>query len=166
MRFSRTTLTILIVVMTASIGLVFVLVVILVPDTHANLGDVDPNFDRVTTGEIDTEQPLRPSFDPANALADAERDGALTVEERGRILYFANSCATCHGIGGGGATVGPDPIDSGNFEDFLEAMREGDDGMPLYAEEVISDAQADEIFAFLEGLHTDSTARVVDQTKE
>ena len=73
MRFSRTTLAILISIVTVSIGLVFVLVVILVPDTHANLGDVDPNFDRVTTGEIDTEQPLRPSFDAANALADAPR---------------------------------------------------------------------------------------------
>ncbi len=112
----------------------------------------------MATGEIDVEQPFRPSFDAAAALADEERIGELDELGRGRILYFANSCATCHGLTGAGATVGPELIDAVNLEDFLDALRKGDEGMPSYDETVISDEQAEAIFAFLESVRTANTA--------
>ncbi len=142
-------------------AIALVLIVFIVatrPDTHANLGKPDPGFNRVPTGEIAEEQPFRPSFDAEAALITAERDGPIAPEERGRILFFANSCATCHGIAAAGATVGPDLIDAVNLEDFLDALREGDEGMPAFAESEITDAEAEAIFAFLESMETGATA--------
>lgn len=155
---SRQVFALLVSVAAGFTGLVLVLALLLGPDTHSNLGAADPGFDRVATGEIDEEQPFRPSFDAGAALIAAERDGPVALEERGRILFFANSCATCHGIAASGATVGPDLIDAANVEDFVDALRGGDEGMPAFAESEITDTEAEAIFAFLESITAGPTA--------
>ncbi len=145
---------------------IVVVMLVLGPDTHSNLGEPDANFNRVATGEIEYEQPFRPSFDAATELAAAERDGALTAEERGRILYFANSCATCHGLTAGGATVGPELVDAVDLGDFLDALRDGEEGMPAFRDAELTDEQAEAIFAFLESLKSEDTARRIDAGQE
>jgi mono/diheme cytochrome c family protein len=164
-RYNLFALGLLAAILTAG-TIVIAVIIALGPDTHSNLGEPDPNFNRVATGEIGQEQPFRPSFDAATELATAAGEGALTAEEHGRILYFANSCATCHGLSAGGATVGPELVDAVSLEDFFDALRDGEEGMPGYSEMEITDAEAEAIFTFLEGLKTGNTANRIDARQE
>lgn len=136
---------------TAVALILIVVIVVIGPNTHANLGEPDPGFDRVPTGEIGVEEhlttPLREDIREQWQIADGEERLA-----RGRELYFYNACSTCHGSTGRGTTIAPALAGEVNAEDFLNTLRRPPQGMPPYYEDHISEEEAQAIFLFLESL--------------
>jgi mono/diheme cytochrome c family protein len=65
---------------------------------------------------------------PANAYALA---GAAT---------YATNCASCHGADARGTSLGPNVLHR-SASDVLEAMREGEEGMPRFPEMTLTDAR-------------------------
>jgi len=84
---------------------------------------------------------------PANNedTAPGPVDAALTAAERGRDLYLP-LCAACHGTDGRGGTS-DENIAREDWHEILEAFREGEDGMPVYASLTAQDAK--DIAAYL-----------------
>ena len=73
---------------------------------------------------------------------------------KGKQLYLAENCFTCHGrVGQGGAYNGPAPALAKTelpFEGFLGQMRNPSNDMPAYAAGVMSDQAAADVYAFLQ----------------
>ena len=68
----------------------------------------------------------------------------------GELLYFQYGCASCHGISGRGAVVGPELIgEVGSLGPFLEDVRDGPKGMPGYVAAVVSDDDLELIHRYL-----------------
>ncbi|MBI4933464.1 MAG: cytochrome c [Actinobacteria bacterium] len=126
-------------------GLGMFYVVLTQPTMHANLA---PNeaFDRVPTayvGEIYPYQGL--GGDPA------DRPDDLT----GEVLYVQAGCVSCHGINANGSMGGEldnDVLD--DTEEFTEAVREGPDDMPAFADNLLTQAEIDRIIEFLHETRT------------
>ena len=115
------------------------------PYTHHNL---EPEgYDRTDVATLGEPPPFEGIHlaDPDYTTGDPLTDG--------RILFFANNCASCHGLTGQGATVGGD-IDASDFNlsEFLQEVRKGPKGMPAFVEETLSDEEAEQLFAFLEAI--------------
>lgn len=115
------------------------------PYTHHNLNP--EGYDRTevaTLGET-------PAFEGIS-LADASYATGDPLAD-GRILFFANNCASCHGLKGQGATVGTD-LDTSDLSlsEFLREVRKGPKGMPAFVEETLSDEEAEQLYAFLEAV--------------
>jgi mono/diheme cytochrome c family protein len=74
----------------------------------------------------------------------------------GKRLYLAVGCFTCHGRAGqGGAMNGPAPILAKTampFDGFKGQLRRPSNDMPAYSEQVMSDKQIADIYAFVESL--------------
>ena len=73
---------------------------------------------------------------------------------KGNRDFQENGCYACHGTvghGGGwqGPKLAPDPIP---YEAFLAQLREPARAMPRYAREVLSDADAADIYAYLRSI--------------
>ncbi len=112
------------------------------PYTHSNL---EPEgYDRTDVATLD-EQPPYEGF----GLADPESARTNDPLQDGRAIFFGTGCASCHGLNGQGAVVGGE-IDLDEFADLLKDVRRGDVGMPAFAEELLSDEELQNIFAFLE----------------
>ena len=84
-------------------------------------------------------------------LTAASAQAADTAGDRGRQLYFAVGCYSCHGGAGQGSTatgprLAPDPVP---FEAFATAVRHPSSVMPPYTEKVLSDQQLRDIIAYL-----------------
>ena len=133
----------------ATLAVVLIVVIVAIgPNTHANLGEPDLGFSRVTTGNIDVVEPFAtPLTQEGQALFEEETADGL---QRGRGLFFANGCATCHGLTGAGGSVGP-AIAAGevDVEEFFDGIRDGDKGMPQFDELHLSDEEAQAILDFL-----------------
>ncbi len=68
----------------------------------------------------------------------------------GEMLYFQYGCASCHGLSGTGAVVGPELLGQvGSLGGFLEDVREGPKEMPGYPANVLSDEDTDLIHRYL-----------------
>ena len=76
--------------------------------------------------------------------------------ENGKRVYLADGCFTCHGrIGEGGNYYGLTPILARTelpFAGFKQQLRDPVRVMPPYAETVLSDKEAADIYAFLQTL--------------
>jgi len=76
--------------------------------------------------------------------------------ENGKHVYLADGCFTCHGrMGEGGNYYGLTPILAKTqlpFEGFTQQLRDPVRVMPPYAETVLSDKEAADIYAFLQTL--------------
>src|SRR5439155_24020208 len=88
--------------------------------------------------------PRRPA--PANAPRGNAEDG--------RLLFAKFGCCECHGREAQGSTatgprLGPNPI---AYNRFLSYIRKPAGEMPRYAAKVVTDAQAADIYAFLQAL--------------
>lgn len=93
-------------------------------------------------------------------------DGALPVIEpgdlrRGRTL-FAENCAQCHGAGGDGDSVGADNVAPSlmaatSFQ-VAEAARAGPGVMPRFGDDVLSDADLNDIVRYVNYLQTHANA--------
>ncbi len=128
------------------VGLAFTLIVVIIarsPYTHGNLRA--EGYDRTDIIYVDEEQPFE-------GLGLADPDAAYTTGD-GRALFFGYSCASCHGLTGQGATVGAD-LDTSDLSPskFLRKVRKGPKGMPAFIEEVLSDEEAERLYAFLDSI--------------
>jgi mono/diheme cytochrome c family protein len=74
----------------------------------------------------------------------------------GKRLYLAVGCFTCHGRSGqGGAMNGPAPILAKTampFDGFKGQLRRPVNEMPAYSEQVMTDKQVADIYAFVQSL--------------
>jgi mono/diheme cytochrome c family protein len=74
----------------------------------------------------------------------------------GKRLYLADGCFLCHGRAGQGGTLnGPAPILAKTqlpFEGFAGQLRQPINDMPAYSEEVVSEQQIADIYAFVQSL--------------
>jgi mono/diheme cytochrome c family protein len=88
----------------------------------------------------------------APALADAPAGDA----GNGKRIFLADGCFECHGrVGQGGAYLGPAPVLARTelpYEAFLQQLRDPSNNMPAYAEPVLADKQAADVFAYLQSL--------------
>ena len=75
---------------------------------------------------------------------------------RGKQLYLADGCFTCHGRSGqGGAYNSPTPILAHTampFDGFKAHLRDPADNMPAYSDAVLSDKDVADIYAFVQSL--------------
>jgi ubiquinol-cytochrome c reductase cytochrome c subunit len=89
------------------------------------------------------------------ALAAAVVPGRTTAAtaEKGRQLYVQHGCWQCHGYEGqGGATgpkLAPDPIP---YEALSGFVRSSNRAMPPYREEILAEADLQEIYGFLQAI--------------
>ncbi|MDE2073606.1 MAG: c-type cytochrome [Alphaproteobacteria bacterium] len=87
----------------------------------------------------------------AFTLTSAARAAPAGSAEKGRQLFLRDGCYACHGTrGAGGAIAGPqlapNPLP---FAAVLMQLRSPAYRMPLYTREVLSDAGAADIYAYL-----------------
>jgi mono/diheme cytochrome c family protein len=84
--------------------------------------------------------PNNPRGDPAN----------------GKKVYLADGCYQCHGrVGQGGLMTGPAPILAQTkmpYAAFTRQLRNPINDMPPYPQNLLSDQQAADIYAFLQGV--------------
>lgn len=128
------------------------------PDTHANVRP--EGYDRTPIGYVG--EPA--TFDDFG-LADP---GLLTTAdpvERGRLLFVRASCVTCHGLANQGGIVGPE-LDVGELtvSDLRQAIQTGPKGMPAFADEMFSDQDLEDLYAFLEALREDAHSASPEST--
>jgi mono/diheme cytochrome c family protein len=91
---------------------------------------------------------------PPSALAqDAPRAPAAQIEH-GRALFLADGCAACHGTVGQGSRVSGPRLAPHTMplQPFLHILRHPANNMPPYVAEVLSDADASDIHAYLDSL--------------
>lgn len=111
------------------------------PYTHVNLDEgMDPTYAR-------TEQTL--VGDPIPYMG-----GELAVPrasdpvELGKQLFVTKGCASCHGLDGRGAIVGPSIIDT-KADKLNSKTLAGPKGMPIYAPNALTDDDLAAIAAYL-----------------
>jgi len=86
---------------------------------------------------------------------------------RGKELFMKDKCYTCHGTrGGGGGIAGPKlapnvlPLEAIKFQ-----LRQPASRMPPYSQEVISDGQIADIYAYLESIPAGKPASQISLLK-
>ena len=113
------------------------------PDTRSNFQESSVGYDR-------TDVALVGEQDRFSGITDV-----LDVEPA--AMYVGAGCANCHGLSGEGGVVGPD-IWGKNLEDALEAIRDGNHGMPPYDETRLSDEQIELLVTYLNELREEEEA--------
>ncbi len=111
------------------------------PFTHVNLDEgFDPNYTR-------TEQTLVGDPIPYEGGGLAVPHASDLVE-RGKQLFVAKGCASCHGLDGRGAIIGLSV--AGTKADKLHSKAlAGPKGMPAYAPDALTDEDLAAIAAYL-----------------
>lgn len=118
------------------IGLTLIAILGRSPNTKANFQDAPQDYDRTELAVIGV---------------DGQFKGlARTLGLTPAAIFFGAGCASCHGLDGRGGVVGPD-IAKKNLEDMLDALREGEHGMPLFPTERLSDEQVEALIEYLRG---------------
>jgi mono/diheme cytochrome c family protein len=94
---------------------------------------------------------LAAAVPPATAQEVAKGDAA-----NGRKVYLADGCYQCHGrVGQGGLMTGPAPILAQTkmpFAAFHRQLRNPINDMPPYPENLLSEKEVADIYAFLQSL--------------
>src|SRR5262245_18185985 len=91
------------------------------------------------------------------ASVNAAQDPASGNAQQGKELYLKYSCYACHGYdghGGAGARIVPLPLTVQRFTAFLRNPRR----MPPYTDNVLTDAQAADLFAYIKSLPASPSA--------
>jgi mono/diheme cytochrome c family protein len=92
----------------------------------------------------------------AAALAAHAQEAPRGDPVRGKQIYLAENCFTCHGrVGQGGAYNTPAPPLAKTampFEGFLGQMRNPSNDMPAYAAQVMSDQAVADVYAYMQSL--------------
>ena len=89
--------------------------------------------------------------------AAGTQEGSAGNAQKGKELYLKYSCYACHGYdghGGAGARIVPLPLTLARFTAFVRSPRR----MPPYTENVLSDAQAADLFAYIKSLPASPSA--------
>lgn len=116
------------------------------PYTHANLV---PSY---SAGYSRTEQSL---VGPPRPFAGTEvAVEALDPVQRGKALFVAKGCASCHFLNGRGGVVGP-PIVGAGVPMLREKVYKGPGGMPAYSPETLSEEDLSFIALYLQALKED-----------
>lgn len=126
-----------------AVGLLLIAVLSRSPDTRSNFQESSLGYDRTdvaVVGEVDAFQGVSDELGTEPAA-----------------MYVGAGCAGCHGLSGEGGVVGPD-IWGKNLEDSLEAIRDGDHGMPPFDEQRLSDEQIEALVAYLNELQEQEEA--------
>lgn len=135
-------------------GLAFGLIVGVVarsPETHANVRP--EGFDRTPIGYVGEEIPYT-----GIGLADPRLALNADPVTRGRLLFLGYGCAACHGLASEGGVVGPNlDLEELDRSDFGPVVRSGPGGMPIFAEEILSDDDLDTIYAFLKAIRQETS---------
>jgi mono/diheme cytochrome c family protein len=91
----------------------------------------------------------------ACAIAQAQ-DAPQGDAVKGKRIYLAVGCFTCHGRSGqGGAYNGPAPILASTalpFDGFKGQIRDPSNDMPAYSDAVLSDKDVADVFAYVKSL--------------
>lgn len=119
------------------IGLTLIVILARSPNTQANFQDAPQGYDRTELAVIGVDDQFE-GLTPTLGLTPA-------------AIFFGVGCASCHGLDGRGGVIGPD-IAKKNLEDMLDALREGEHGMPLFPTERLSDEQVEALIEYLRGL--------------
>jgi mono/diheme cytochrome c family protein len=88
----------------------------------------------------------------ADAQAAKSDSASAAKIENGKKLFTSDGCYECHGRmaqGGTGPRLGPDPIP---FSAFLQYVRHPAGSMPPFTSKVVSDAEFEDIYAFISSL--------------
>jgi len=93
----------------------------------------------------------------AGSLAAAHAQEAPAGDAaKGKRIYLADGCFTCHGRSGqGGAYNGPAPFLAKTqmpFDGFKGQLRAPSNDMPAYSDAVMSDQDIADIYAFVQSL--------------
>ncbi len=93
-------------------------------------------------------------FAPPSVLAQDAIKAAAAQIEHGRTLFLADGCAGCHGTVGQGSRVSGPRLAPHTMplQPFLYILRHPANNMPPYVAEVLSDADASDIHAYLDSL--------------
>jgi mono/diheme cytochrome c family protein len=90
------------------------------------------------------------------ATAAGAQDAPAGDAAKGKRVYLADGCFTCHGRSGqGGAYNGPSPLLAKTqmpFDGFKGQVRAPSNDMPAYSEAVMSDQDIADIYAFVQSL--------------
>jgi mono/diheme cytochrome c family protein len=91
---------------------------------------------------------------PVSAPASAPPPPAAGDAAKGQSLYQADGCFQCHGgVGQGARATGPRLARTQlPFDAFLQQLRHPSNEMPPYETGVVSEAEARDIYAFVQGL--------------
>jgi ubiquinol-cytochrome c reductase cytochrome c subunit len=89
----------------------------------------------------------------AAALALGQASAVAASAEKGKAAFVRHGCWECHGYQGQGGVTGPklapDPIP---FEALSAFVRTTSRNMPPYREEILSDADLADIYAYLQSI--------------
>jgi len=98
-------------------------------------------------------------------VAAQAQEAPLGDAAKGKRLYLANGCFTCHGRSGqGGAYNGPAPVLARTempFEGFVGELRDPANDMPAYSTALLSDQDVADIYAFVQSLPGPRSAKDV-----
>jgi mono/diheme cytochrome c family protein len=87
----------------------------------------------------------------AATAAGALSSGALAGDAaKGKVAYVKNGCYQCHGTvgqGGAGAKLAPKPLPEETFTSFVRTTNRQ---MPPYSEQILSNEDLADIYAYLE----------------
>jgi len=124
-----------------------VAVVNVIRSPHHNLNELG-GYDRTEVATLGEPLP----YDRISLSNAAPITGDSLTDRR--ILFFANDCASCHGLTGQGATVAEDALDTSelSLSEFLRELRKGPKGMPVFIEEALTDEEAEKLYAFLDAI--------------
>jgi mono/diheme cytochrome c family protein len=86
-------------------------------------------------------------------LALGQATASAASAEKGKVAFLKNGCWQCHGESGQGGVTGfklaPDPIP---FETLQTFVRTTNRNMPAYREEILSNDDLADIYAFLQSI--------------
>jgi mono/diheme cytochrome c family protein len=104
-------------------------------------------YDRSPIAFLDAELP----YEGVGLADDSLAETGDPIAD-GEMRYFQYGCASCHGLSGAGAVVGPELLgEVGSLGGFVEDVREGPKEMPGYASSVLSDDDLELIHRYLKG---------------
>ena len=97
---------------------------------------------------------IAPALAAPPALAQDRAGPTAARIEHGRALFLADGCAACHGTVGQGSRVSGPRLAPHTvpLEAFVQVLRHPANNMPPYVAEVLSDADARDIHAYLDSL--------------
>ena len=114
------------------------------PYTHSNLNTAfDPNYTRTQQDVVGTPLPY-----VGNMLAVTPASDPI---ERGKQLFVAKDCASCHGLDGKGGIVGP-AIVGVTAQKLRVKTNVGPKGMPSFAPGALTDQDLADIAAYLDAM--------------
>jgi len=89
----------------------------------------------------------------AASFASAQNTSSAGNANNGKRLFIKDGCYGCHGYdghGGTGARLAPKPLATAAFTAYVR--HPGPSGMPVFTPKVISDADLNDIWAYLKSI--------------